>query len=150
MGEGSWFPVSYPSHSAEYNVIAVVQLLSHVQLFATPWTAACQAFLSFPISLSLLKLMCIELVMPSYHIILCCPLLLLPSIFPSIRVFSNESAPCILTVCVVLCIVTQLRVTFWDPMDSSHQAPLSMGILQARILEWVAMSPSKGFSQTRE
>ena len=68
---------------------AVVQLLSHVWLFATPWTAARQAFLS--ISQSLLKLMSIESVMPSNHLILCCPLLLLPSIFLSIRVFSNES-----------------------------------------------------------
>ena len=57
----------------------------------TPWTAACQASLSFTISWSLLKLMCIELVMPSNHLILCLPILLLPSIFPSIRVFSSES-----------------------------------------------------------
>ena len=57
--------------------------------------AACQAFLSFTISRSLLKLMSIESVMPSYHLILCCPLLLLPSIFSNIRVFSNESALCI-------------------------------------------------------
>ena len=68
-----------------------VQLLSHVQLFATPWTAACQASLSITNSQSLLKLMSIELVMPSIHLILCHPLLLLPSIFPGIRVFSNES-----------------------------------------------------------
>ena len=60
-------------------------------LFVTPWTAACQASLSFIISQNLLKLMSIELVVPSNHLILCCPLLLLPSIFPSIRVFSNES-----------------------------------------------------------
>ena len=65
----------------------VVQPLSHVQLFVTPWTGACQVSLSFTISLSFLKLMSIESVMPSN---LCCPLLL-PSIFPSIRVFSNES-----------------------------------------------------------
>ena len=58
----------------------------------TPWTAAHQASLSFTISWSLLKLMSIESVMPSNHLILCCPLLLLPSIFPGIRVFSNESA----------------------------------------------------------
>ena len=71
---------------------SLVQLLSHVRVFATPWTAALQASLSFIISLSLLKLMCIESVMLSNHFILCCPLLLLPSIFPSIRVFSNEPA----------------------------------------------------------
>ena len=69
----------------------VVQLLIHVQLFVTPWTAACQASLSFIISWSLLKLICIELVMLSNHLILCHPLLL-PSISPSIRVFSSESA----------------------------------------------------------
>ena len=70
----------------------VVQSLSHVWPSETPWTAACQASLSFTISWSLLKLMSIELVMPSNHLILCHLLLLLPSVFPSIRVFSNESA----------------------------------------------------------
>ena len=70
----------------------VVQLLSHIQLFLTPWTAAHQDLLSFTISRSLLKLKSIEWVMPSNHLILCRPLLFLPSIFPSIRVFSNESA----------------------------------------------------------
>ena len=69
-----------------------VQLLSHVQLFVTPWTAALQASLSITNSQSPPKLMSTELVMPSNHLILCRPLLLLPSIFPSIRVFSNESA----------------------------------------------------------
>ena len=72
-----------------------VQLLSCVRLFATPWTAACQASLSITNSQSLLKLMSIESVKPSNHLILCCPLLLLPSIYRSIRVFSNESALCI-------------------------------------------------------
>ena len=70
-------------------------MISRVWLFATPWTAARQASLSFTISWSLLKLLSIELVMPSNHLILCCPLLLLPSIFPRIRVFSSESALCI-------------------------------------------------------
>ena len=68
-----------------------VQSLSCVQLFATPWTVACQASLYITNSWSLLRLMSIQLVMPSNHLVLCCPLLLLPSIFPSIRVFSNES-----------------------------------------------------------
>ena len=68
-----------------------VQLLSRVQLFVTPWIAACQASLSITNSQSLPKLMSIELVMSSNHLILCHPLLLLPSIFPSIRVLSNES-----------------------------------------------------------
>ena len=69
-----------------------VQLVSHVWFFATLWTAAHLASLSLAISQSLLKLMSIELVMPSNHLILCCPLLLLPSIFPNIRVFSKGSA----------------------------------------------------------
>ena len=68
-----------------------VQLLSHAQLFATPWTAAHKASLFINNSWSLLRLMSIESVMPSNHLILCCPLLFLPSIFPSIGVFSNES-----------------------------------------------------------
>ena len=72
-----------------------LQLLSSLQLFANPWTAAHQAFLSITNSQSLLKLISIESMMPSNHLILCCALLLLPSIFPSIRVFSNESALCI-------------------------------------------------------
>ena len=76
--------ISYPSTS--------VQWLSHVRLFVTPWTAARQASLSITNSQSLLKLMSVESVMPSNHLILCHPLLLLPSIFPSIRVFSKESA----------------------------------------------------------
>ena len=71
-------------------VTGSVQWLSHVQLFVTPWTVACQASMSITNSWSLLKRMSTELVMPSNHIILCCPLLL-PSIFPSIRVFSSES-----------------------------------------------------------
>ena len=70
-------------------------MLSHVQLFATPWTAAHQASLSFTNSWNLLKLMSSESVMSSNYLILCCPLLLLPSIFPSIRLFSNQLAVCI-------------------------------------------------------
>ena len=72
--------------------LSSVWSLSRVQLFTTPWTAACQVSLSFPNSQSLLKLMSTKSVMPSNHPILSHPLLLLPSIFPSIRVFSNESA----------------------------------------------------------
>ena len=81
------FPGNFP-----FKVISSVQSLSCVWLFATPWTAARQAFLSITNSWSLLKLMSIESVMPSNHLILCHHLLLSPSIFPSIRVFSNESA----------------------------------------------------------
>ena len=90
----------YPLHSTLSSlpnsyVLAVVHSLNHVQLFVTPWTAVYQASLSFTISQSLLKLMSLELVMPSNYLILHCPLILLPSIFPSIRVFSNESTLCI-------------------------------------------------------
>ena len=77
------------------NQFSSIQSLSHVQLFATPWTAAHQDSLSITNSWSLPKLMSIQPVMPSNHLILCRPLLLLPSIFPGIRVFSNESALCI-------------------------------------------------------
>ena len=74
-----------------YFVIVVVQSLSHVWLFETPWTAACQASLSFTTYQSLLRFTSIESSMLSNHLILCFPLLLLPSVFPSIRVFSNGS-----------------------------------------------------------
>ena len=76
-------------------IISSVQSLSHVRLFATPWTAACQASLSITNCWSLPKAMSIESVMPSNYLILCRSVLLLPLIFPSIRVFSNESALCI-------------------------------------------------------
>ena len=83
---GSW--LQSLSERTEYiHQFSSVQSLSSVWLFATQWTAACQASLSITNSQSLLKLISIELVMPSNHLILCCPLLLLPSIFPSIRAF---------------------------------------------------------------
>ena len=78
-------------HNKKEEYISSVQLLSHVQHFTTPWTAARQGSLSITDSRRLPKLMPIELVMPSSHLILCCPLLLPPSIIPSIRVFSSES-----------------------------------------------------------
>ena len=81
--------------SKAFDCISLGQSLSRVRLFVTPWTAACQASLSITNSWSLPKLMSIELVMSSNYLILCRPLLLLPSVFPSIRVFSNESALCI-------------------------------------------------------
>ena len=84
-----WYPCSFISHlSVQFSS---VQSLSHVRLFATPWMTARQASLSITNSQSLLKIMSIESVMPSSHLILCCPLLLLPPILPRIRVFSNES-----------------------------------------------------------
>ena len=82
------------SHVQQSDSIIVVQLLSQVRLFATPWTAR-QTSLSFTISWSLLKLMYIDSVMQSNHLILCHPLLLLPSMFPSVRVFSSGSTLCI-------------------------------------------------------
>ena len=82
------------THNEVLLLLMLLSRFSHVRLFATPWTAACQASLSITSFQSLLKLMSIESVMPPNHLILCHPLLS-PSIFPSIRVFSNESALCI-------------------------------------------------------
>ena len=113
--------------------ISSVQSLSCIRLLAAPWTAAHQASLSITCSSSLLKLMSIESVMPSNHLILCRPLLLLPSIFPSLRVFSHAAAAAkSLQLCPTLC----------DPRDGSPPGSSVPGILQARILEWVAISLS--------
>ena len=91
-----WYSIKSSSYIVGILIqFSSVQSLSHVQLFVTPWTTARQASLSITNSWSLLKLMSIESVMPSNHLILYLLLLLLPSIFPSIRVFSNESALCI-------------------------------------------------------
>ena len=113
-------------------LLSSVQLLSCVQLFATPWTAACKSSLSITNSQSLLKLISIESVMPYNHLIFCCPHLLLLSIFPSIRVFSNESVFCIrwpkyqsfisssvLPMNIQDCLVTKSFLTLCDPMDCS-------------------------------
>ena len=88
------FPVLLIAFQVPYfqNSLVVAQSLNCLWPFATPWTVACQTSLPFSISQSLLKLMSIESVMPSNHLILCHPLLLLPSVFPSIRIFSNEWA----------------------------------------------------------
>ena len=91
---GHWgfgFSLSLPADLERHCLLSSVQSLSHVQLFVTPWATAYQASLSITNSQSLFKLMSIKLIMASNHLILCCPLCLLPSIFPSIRVFSNES-----------------------------------------------------------
>ena len=90
-----WDLIKLKSFGTEKETISSIQLLGQNQHFVTPWTAARQASLSIINSLSLLKLMSIELVMPFNDLILYCPLLLLPSIFPSIRIFSNESVLCI-------------------------------------------------------
>ena len=100
-----------------------VQSLSRVRLFVTPWTAAHQASLSIINSQSLPKLMSIELVMPSNHLILCCPLLLLPSIHMVHAAKSLQSCP-----------------TLCDPIDDTPPGSAIPGILQARTLEWVATS----------
>ena len=99
-------------------LFVVVQLLSHVRLFATPWTPVRQAPLSSIISQSLLKFMSIELVMPSNHLILCHPLLLPPSVFPSIRVFSTESV---------------LHIRYWS---QSIEASTSASVLPKNIQGW--------------
>ena len=108
-----------------------VQLLIHVQLFATPWTAAHQASLSITNSWSLPKLMSIESVMPSNHLILYCPLLLPPSIFPSIRVFSNESA---------LHIRWPMYWSFSFNISPSNEYP---GLISFRMTGWISLQ-SKG------
>ena len=87
-----WFSDITIPYGYDHPTVVVVQSLSHVRFFATPWTAARQASLSSIIFQSLLKFKSIEFMMLSNHLIFCCPLLL-PSIFPSIRVFSNESSP---------------------------------------------------------
>ena len=118
------------------------QSLSHVRLFVTPWTAARQASLSITNSRILLKPMSIESVMPSNHLILCRPLLLLPLIFPSIRVFSNEPVLRIrwLKYWIIESEVAQSCLTLCDPMDCSLPVSLVHGIFQARVLEWLAIT----------
>ena len=106
-----------------------VQLLSCVRLFVTPWTAACQAFLSITNSWSLLKLISIELVMPSNHLILCCSLLP-PSVFPSIRIFSIESA-------------LRIRWPYWSfsfNISPSNEHP---GLISFRI-DWLDLLAVQG------
>ena len=111
-----------------------VQLLSHVWLSATPWIAARQASLSITNTRSPLRLTFIESVMPSSHLIFCRPLLLLPPIPPSIRVFYNESTLC-------------MNVPHLWPMDCSWPCNSVHWISQARLLEWIAISYSRGSSQ---
>ena len=110
--------------------------LSHVLLFVTPWTAARQASLSITNSRSLLKLMSIESVMPPNHLIPCCPLLLPPSIFPSIRVFSNESVLCIRcqsigTLVSALASALPMNIHDWFPLGwTGWISLLSKGLLR--------------------
>ena len=113
--------------------LSAAQSLSHVQLFTTPRNAACQASLSFTMPRSLLKLMSIESATPSNHVILCHPLLLLPSIFPSIRVFSNES---------VLCIKWPKYWSFSISPSSEYSGMISFRILTG----WISLQ-SQGLSR---
>ena len=108
----------------KYFQFSSVQLLSHVQFFVTPWTAAHQASLSITNSRSLLKLMSIKSVMPSNHFILCHRFLLLPSIFPSITVFSNES---------VLCIRWRFIFNRWSFISSSSPSNEYSGLISFKI-----------------
>ena len=112
-------------------ISSVVQLLSHVQLFATPWTAAHQASLSITNSWSWLRLMSIELVMPSTHLILCRPLLLLPSIFASIRVFFNQS-------------VLHIRwPKYWSSSSNISPSKEYLGLISFRI-DWFDLLAVQG------
>ena len=116
------------------SISQLVQSLSRVQLFVIPWTAARQASLSITNLRSLLKLISIESVMPSNHLILCRPLLLLPSIFPNIRVFSNESA---------------LRIRWPKYWSFSFNISLSNehpGLISF-MMEWLDLLQSKGLSR---
>ena len=112
----------------------IIQLFSPVWLFATPWTLAPQASLCFTVSGGLLKFMSIESMMPSNHLILCCLLLLLPSIFPSIRVFSKDSALCVSDQRIA---VSASASVF--PMNIQDWFPL-------RLTGWISLQ-SKGLSR---
>ena len=111
-----------------------VQSISRVQLFAIPWTAACQASLSITNSQSLLKFMSVVLVMPSNHLILCHPLLLPPSVFPSIKVFSNES---------ILCIRWPKYWSFNFSISPSNEYS---GLISFRM-DWMDLLKSKGLAR---
>ena len=114
--------------------VSSVQSLSRVQLFATPWTAACQASLSITNSQSFLKLISIESMMPSKHLIFCRPLLLLPSILPRIRVFSNQTVPYIRW-------PKHWHVSFSISFSSEYS-----GLISFRI-DWLISLQSKGLSR---
>ena len=115
-------------------VFSSVQSLSHVQLFATPWIAARQASLSITNSQNLLKVMSIELVIPTSHLILHCPLLLPPSIFPSIRVFSRES-------------ILRIRWPKYSSFSSASVLPMNIqDWFPLRLPSWISLQ-SKGLSR---
>ena len=130
---GALFPIAFV-HFRSVCQFSSIQSLSRVQLFATPWTAARQASLSITNPQSLPKLMSIELVMPSNHLILCRPLLLLPSIFPNIRVFSNES---------VLRVRWSKYWSFSFNISPSNEHP---GLISFRM-DWLDLLQFKGLSR---
>ena len=117
-----------------FSLLSSVQPLSRFLLFATPWTAAHQASLSITNSWSLLKLMSIESVMPSNHLILCHPLLLPPSVFPSIRVFSNES------------VLHIRRPKYWSFSFSISHSNEYSGLISLRRTALISLQ-SKGLSR---
>ena len=126
-------PVWPQQYSHSMHTSQTVQPLSHVRLFVTPWTAACQASLSITNSQSLLKLMSIASVMPSNHLILCRPLFLPPSIFPRIRVFSSEPA---------------LRIRwpkYWSFSLSICPSNEYSGLISFRWAGWISLQICVGF-----
>ena len=127
-------PISFPYSPISDFRFSSVQSLSHAKFFETPWTAAHQASLSITNSRSLFKLMSIKLMMTSNHLFLCHPLLLLPSIFPSIRIFSNESA---------LCIRWPKYCSFSFSISPSNEYS---GLISFRI-DWFDLLASKGLSR---
>ena len=133
QGEGgpSTQAAQIESYSMAQTFLSSAQLLSHVQLFVTSWTEACQASLSITNSWSLLKVMSIELVMPSNHLILCCPLLPL-SIFPSIRVLSNES-------------VLRLRwPKYWSFSFNINLSKVHSGLISFKRMDWLDLLEVQG------
>ena len=126
-----WRFIKKKKRTGNRTAISSIQSLSRVQLFVTPWTAACQASLSITNFQSLLKLMSIESVMPSNHLILFHPLLLPPSIFPSIRVFSNESVICI------------RWPKYWSFSFSISPSKEHSGLISFRI-DWFYLLPVQG------
>ena len=141
-----WLEKAVSWHIQESRCSVQFSSVSHVRLFSTPWTTAHPASLSITNSQNPPKPMSIESVMPSSHLILCRPLLLLPPIPHSIGVFSNESEPkeemCLL--------FAQSCPTLYNPVDYSLSGSSVHEILQARILEWVAIPFSRGSSRPRD
>ena len=118
-----------------FQIVFVVQSLRHVQFFASPWAAKCQASLSFTISQNLFKLVSIESVMPSNHLILCFPLLLLLLIFPSFRDFSSESA-------------LHIRwPKYWNFSFSTFSPSIKYSTLISFMIVWLISLLSKGLSR---